>query len=84
MQVTHVVSDNIQAYGYDGVNLYVQFKKTGAIYEYADVGESAYDAFRAAPSLGSHIHSHIKKQYIARLVSESASIFDSFVGVAQT
>ena len=78
MKVHQVASENLQAHGWDGANLYVQFKKTGAVYEYADVPEEEYEGFRNAPSLGARIHSHIKKRYVARLVSEGEPIMDEF------
>lgn len=78
MQVTQVTSANIKAHAWDGNNLYVQFVKTGAVYEYPDCSEGDYDAFRQAESLGQHFHAHIKKAFVARLVSQDELIMDDF------
>ncbi|MDD5305627.1 MAG: KTSC domain-containing protein [Elusimicrobia bacterium] len=60
-----VQSSNIVAIGHDPVtrDLEVEFK-TG-VYVYSDVPADAFKALMAAPSVGNHLHTHIKPKYRA-------------------
>lgn len=54
-----VVSSNLESVGYDGQNLFVQFKN-GSIYVYFHVSESLYQGLLAAVSKGTFLSQHVK------------------------
>lgn len=59
-----VASSNIAEVGYDAVarTLEVAFKN-GGVYQYLEVPEAIYRAFRSASSLGSFLHANIRDKY---------------------
>jgi hypothetical protein len=57
-----VVSSNIASIGHDGEDLFVAFK-SGGTYRYQGVPVPTFDALRAAKSVGSHLHAHIKGKF---------------------
>lgn len=48
------------AYHPESQTLEVEFSKSGAVYRYHGIDQSAHDAMLAAPSIGSHFLKHIK------------------------
>lgn len=66
MEMTPVISSNIQAVGYDQEKkqLHVQFNG-GAVYIYAEVPKEVFDELMAAESKGKFINSQIKGKFAA-------------------
>lgn len=60
MQLIPVDSSNINAIGYEGSTLYVEFN-TGRLYAYYNVPERLYEELMSAPSHGEYLDAHIKK-----------------------
>lgn len=58
-------SSQIKSIGYDPTTktLEVEFKSNGALYQYHDVPQSAYQEFSKAGSLGQHFNQKIKGNY---------------------
>lgn len=56
---------NVAQYRYDPSTKFfdVQFHGTPTVYRYKNVPSQVFEAFRAAESKGSFIHSDVKKQY---------------------
>lgn len=59
-----VKSSNVEAIGHDPDTntLHVRFKG-GDLYHYHDVDAEKFAALKAAPSVGSHLHQHIKAKH---------------------
>jgi hypothetical protein len=59
-----VSSSNIVSVGYDAASetLEVEFQ-SGAVYQYYNVSQSAYDEFMSAPSKGKFLNYQIKNAY---------------------
>lgn len=64
MKMIPVSSSNLASVGYDSTTrtLRVEFK-SGAVYEYSDVPEAAYQGLMDASSKGSYFHQNIKDRY---------------------
>jgi KTSC domain len=64
IEMTPVTSSNLEAIGYSAVDkkLRVHFKNKTA-YEYHDVPEHEFHAFKAAESPGRHFFTRIRGQY---------------------
>lgn len=61
MHMQSVHSSQINAIGYAPATQAMRIEfKSGALYEYANVPQDVFDAFSAAPSIGSHFYKHIK------------------------
>lgn len=60
-------SSNVTALGYDpeSKELHVRFA-SGGVYAYSGVSPEEHQALVNAPSVGSHLHAHIKSRYPAR------------------
>lgn len=67
MKHLQVISSNVQSIGYDPATkeLEVTFKN-GATYVYEDVPAGVHTALLLAPSVGSHLHQHVKPTYAVR------------------
>lgn len=65
MNHVSVASSNIETIGYDEDTrvLAVTMKDGGRAYHYQNVPPEAHSALMAAPSIGIHIHEHIKGKY---------------------
>lgn len=65
MQRQPVKSSNIASVGYDEIQkiVEVEFKTDGSIYQYRDVPEDIWITIMTAPSIGSVVHSILKKNY---------------------
>jgi len=65
MERDYVDSSMITSFGYDSAisTLEIEFKSTGAIWQYFDVSESIYYEMKSAGSCGKYYHSNIKGQY---------------------
>jgi hypothetical protein len=65
MERSYVESSMITSYGYDGTisTLEIEFKSSGAIWQYFDVPESVFYAMQSADSCGKFFHANIKGQY---------------------
>lgn len=59
-----ISSTNVASIGYDAANetLEVEFK-SGAIYQYFNVGSALFDALMMAPSKGQFLNVNIKNSY---------------------
>lgn len=55
-------SSQIAALGHSGDTLAVKFKGGGATYHYKGVSADEFAQLKAAQSLGSHLHLHIKSR----------------------
>ncbi len=56
-----VTSSNIESIAHDTDSKTLQVKfKNGGVYEYDGVDEAKFNALKGAPSIGSHLHQHIK------------------------
>lgn len=62
MQMTPVVSSNVDSIGYENETLYVRFKN-GSLYLYENVPSYQYDALMSASSKGSYLAQNIKGHY---------------------
>ena len=60
MQMVPVSSSNIDAIGYEGTTLYVQFN-TGRLYAYYNVPRNLYIGLMSASSHGEYLDAYIKK-----------------------
>jgi len=59
-----VKSTNIREIGYDPITRRLRVKfLNGDTGEYLDVPRAAWEAFRAAPSKGRHLHQHLRGSY---------------------
>lgn len=59
-----VTSSNIASIGYDPDSLTLEIEfKNGSIYQYFDVPQNVFDAFRTADSKGSFLASQIKGNF---------------------
>jgi hypothetical protein len=65
MERDYVQSSMINSFGYDSTisTLEVEFKSSGAVWQYFDVPESVYYEMKSASSCGKFFHSSIKGQY---------------------
>lgn len=65
MEREFVESSMIMSFGYDTTIsiLEIEFKSTGAVWQYFDVPESTYYEMKSAVSCGKYFHSNIKGQY---------------------
>lgn len=64
IQLEPVVSSNIAAIGFDGVNkMRVQFTN-GAIYDAEGAQQSDYDDFKSAKSKGIHFNKVLKQAFV--------------------
>jgi hypothetical protein len=65
MEREYVESSMIISFGYDIINaiLEIEFKSTGALWQYYDVPESVFYEMRSASSIGKFFNSNIKGQY---------------------
>ena len=64
MELTPVISSNIQAIGYEVEDEILQVVfLNGSVYEYFDVPEEVYDAFITAPSKGKFLWREIRDVY---------------------
>jgi hypothetical protein len=71
--ITHipVSSSNVESVGYDGENQVLEAKfKHGGTYRYEGVPPQKYWALMAAPSIGKHLHQHIKGAHAHSKVPE--------------
>lgn len=70
MQMHPVKSSNIEAIGHDADSktLHVRFK-SGGLYAYHGVTAEQFTALQSAPSVGKHIHAHIKPKHQAKLLA---------------
>lgn len=67
-----VRSSNVKAVGYDAATALLEIEyHNGSVYQYRGVSQAAYDALRAAPSVGGYLAAHIKPQYTAQRVKEA-------------
>ncbi len=64
VEMVPVASSNVKAVGYDPEEreLHVHFH-SGGRYVYEGVSHEAHRALLAAPSVGSHLHQHIKGRH---------------------
>ena len=62
MNMIPVSSSNLQAVGYDGETLRIQFR-SGGIYDYYNVPAFVYNGLMNAPSKGSYHAAYIKNAY---------------------
>lgn len=69
MELKKVESSNINAYGKDGEDLVVEFKK-GTRYRYKGASK-IWEELEAAPSKGSFISTNVKKNFICEKIEES-------------
>ncbi len=62
-----VSSSNVKSIGYDEPSrtMHVEFRD-GGVYEYSGVPPETHQALVNAPSVGSHLHAHIKGRFPAR------------------
>lgn len=62
MEREYVDSSNLASVGFDSEQsiLEVEFKKSGAIWQYYDVGDSVYYELMAASSVGSYFYHNIR------------------------
>jgi len=58
-----VGSSNIASVGYHDGKLFVEFKRSGAVYEYRGVPEDVYQALINAESVGKFFHRNVKSVY---------------------
>ena len=67
-------SSQIAAHGYDPIShtLAVRFHKGSAVYHYKGVPQDEADKFARAPSLGQHLHAHIKNKFHFERQTEEA------------
>jgi len=60
-----VTSSNIASVGYHDGKLFVEFRRSGAVYEYRGVPEYVYHELINAESVGKFFHRNIKNAYQA-------------------
>jgi len=62
-----VQSSNVKSVGYDEPSrtMHVEFRD-GGVYEYSGVPPETHQALVSAPSVGTHLHAHIKGRFPAR------------------
>jgi hypothetical protein len=61
MEMIKVVSSNVVAVGYQGNDLYVDYKSGS--YVYKDVPKKVYDGLVNAESKGKYMHANVKGKY---------------------
>lgn len=61
MEMIKVVSSNVVAVGYQGNDLYVDYKSGS--YLYKDVPKKVYDGLVNAESKGKYMHANVKGKY---------------------
>lgn len=71
MQMLPVKSSSVTSMGHDPATntMHVEFK-SGGTYAYSDVPPEKFEALQAAPSIGKHLHAHIKPNHTATLISK--------------
>lgn len=62
-------SSNINRFGHDGIDLFIEFKKSLAVYSYSSVPREVYHAMHAAESVGVFFAANIKKPYVCLKLS---------------
>lgn len=62
MEMKNVTSSQFKRVGYDPATQKMRIDFGKSTYEYSNVAQKDYEDFMAAPSLGSHFGSQIKKQ----------------------
>lgn len=62
MNMSHVISTNIDSVGYDGNTLYIRFNN-GSLYAYYNVPKNIYDSLMSANSHGKYFTAHVKWNY---------------------
>lgn len=64
MDRTPVTSSNVAAVGYDPATSTLEVEyRNGGVYRYENVTPAAHAALVAAPSIGNHLHTHIKNRH---------------------
>jgi hypothetical protein len=64
-----VESSNIHSIGHDQEHSTMRVKfKNNTEYEYGSVNAEQFEAFRSAPSVGSHFHANIKGKFEHRRI----------------
>lgn len=72
-------SKNIEAVGYEGGVLHVQFKG-GRTYAYAGVPQETYDALTRADSVGSYFFSNVRNAFEATRLPDATAEADDEEG----
>lgn len=65
MERTPIESSNLASIGYDSSTgtLEIEFKSSGAVWQYYDFPEHMWNEFQTAESHGKYFHANIKNQY---------------------
>lgn len=56
-------SSNISRFGWDGTDLYIEFKSNGSVYRYLSVSADVYKDMCETSSVGGFFHARIKKGF---------------------
>lgn len=63
MDMQLVKSSQINAVGFDGSTLRVEFKPAGSLYDYFEVPRSTFDAMISSESVGKYFGAHVRGKF---------------------